>query len=139
MRNSTVKQMNKVHSILTDKEYVKAEELMRRTNLSKASIYRVIKLIEQELNVPIYSTKKGYILAQYAKACDDVLFLRKANGTYSRNAFKARLVLPYVGKRWKTEKEKDLLDRMIMPMLPSDTLLKKAELAFVTTLNSLGL
>ena len=138
MRPSTVDMMNKVKALLIDNERMTAAEITAKTHLSKASIYLMMKRLNEN-GTPVYSSKKGYILAEYADQRDDVHFLRKINGYHAGSCARLQAAFQHIQRRWRGEKQQSLLMDMVRPMQTQKALLSSAQNAVLTCVNKLGL
>ena len=138
MRSSVVEQMNRVKTLLIENERMTSEQLSEKTRLSRSSIGRIMKRLNAS-GIPVYSSTKGYILAEYASKRDDVHFFRVANGYFASSSNRLTAAYKYIRQRWKSQKESALLADMTKPINTSDMAIKRANKAIVSCVNSLGL
>jgi biotin operon repressor len=130
--------MEKVRKLLIENSHMKVAELQAKTRLSKASIYLMIKRLNEQ-GTGVYPTKKGYILAEYAEQCDDVHFLRKINGYHASACMRLHASIEHINKRWKSEHNQQLLMNMVRPLQTSKSALESSRRAIIQSVNQFGL
>lgn len=149
MRASTKDMMDKIHNRLinvkkSDKKdgkvsYVNMDALLEECNLSKASIYRCMRLL-RENGIGIYHRVGfGYVLAEFAGQKDDVHTLRRINGRRTSDMINLHAAHNWMKSRWKTDWERRQLSAAIRPLLPSLPELEQSNTVLLKFQNSLGM
>lgn len=148
MRANTKDMMGKVHTRLinvrnSDKKdgktkYVDMSSLQEETSLSKASIYRVMRLLRQQ-GIGIYHrVGYGYVLAEFAGKKDDVHTLRRINGRRASDMISLGAAQQWMKGRWNTEWARRQLTAALRPLLPSLPELEQSTKVLLKFENSLG-
>lgn len=150
MRARTKDMMKKVHDRLinvtksdkkdpdTNVQYVNMDSLVSTTSLSKASIYRVMRLLREE-GIGIYHRVGfGYVLAEFAGQKDDVHTMRRIHGRRTSDMISLHAAQQWMRGRWKTDWERRQLAQAIRPLLPQPQLLENSMTVLLRVGNSLG-
>jgi hypothetical protein len=132
MRSRTVEMMKKVKDLLTEKEYLPAQEIAERCHLSVGAIYRIIRLMRIE-GIGTHVTPRGYVLSEFAKKTDDTHFLRRLNGRRTSDFIAMSAAAPHIKKRWKGVEDKRNLGIIFGP-LSSDLRLLDAGITAIRSL-----
>lgn len=115
MRFRAVDFVKKVHTALLENNYQTADELAEKCYLKRSTIYRVIRLLRIE-NIGVISTKKGYILSEFAKKSDDVGFIRRCYGRRASDFIAIQAALKDINSRWNSISDKKIMSIMLHPL-----------------------
>jgi hypothetical protein len=117
LREKTKLMVKKVHDILIKSEYVKSDELARQCHLNIWSIRLIIKYLRAS-GIGILPTNKGYILAEFAKVTDDVMFIRGIMGRRASDIMSIHAAEKHIRKRWNNIKGKDNIKNVLEYLSP---------------------
>lgn len=115
MHKKTEEMLNKIQKILIESEHITAEELGKKCHVNVGSIFRVIKFLRLK-GIGILTTRKGYILAEFAKQEDDVNFIRLIYGRRTSDFLAIQSAMPHIKERWKSEVDQKNLQSLIVPL-----------------------
>jgi len=93
--------MEKIESLLKDNEYMFAKQLASKCGTSVGTISKYIRMM-REKGIGIHSTKRGYILSEFASKKNDTEFLRRLNGRRLSDYYAASSAQPHINSRWST-------------------------------------
>jgi|WetSurMetagenome_2_1015567.scaffolds.fasta_scaffold162246_2 biotin operon repressor len=97
--------MDKIESLLKDNEYLFAKQLASKCGVSVGTISKYIRKM-REKGIGIHSTKKGYILSEFASRKDDTGFIRRLLGRRLSDHYAATAAKPHImGRRTGATKE----------------------------------
>lgn len=112
MKEKTAMMIKKVHTLLKENEYLTTEYLCKNCRLGKWSIYNIIRYLRIS-GVGVLPTKKGYILAEFAKKRDDVHFMRRCFGRRTSDLIAMRAAEPHIIKRWNGIEDKNNVTQVL--------------------------
>jgi Lhr-like helicase len=116
VRNKTADMIKKVHNYLVDHNYATAEQVAEHCALSKASIYRIVRIMREQ-GIGVIPATEGYILSKYAKKNDDVRFIRTLNGRRTSDYFSLAAAEKDIRNRWNSIAERRDLQLLLPPLL----------------------
>ena len=105
----------KALSILKDKEYIHADMLAEKLNMSKSGVFLLIRKFRTD-GVGIHTTPKGYVLSEFAKKIDDVHFMRRLNGRRASDYIALAAAEPEIRRRWSSVEDRRNLKLITGPI-----------------------
>ena len=115
MRPSTKEMISKVKNLLVENEYCTADFLAKKCKLSRASIYRIIRIMRTE-GIGVLPGVDGYILSEFAYKRDDVRFLRRLNGRRTSDMIALGAAHKHISKRWNAVTDRRTLKLIVGPL-----------------------
>lgn len=111
MREKTAMMVKKVHSLLTDKNYLTAKEICSALRIKPWTIYKIVRFLRLE-GIGIIPTKKGYVLSESADKSDDVGFIRKCFGRRASDLIALNAAQADIQKRWHAVEDKNNINQV---------------------------
>ena len=107
--------INKVYKLLQENEYITSQEIIKKIKMAKGSVFRIIRLMRIK-GIGVLSTRKGYVLSEFAKQRDDVYFIRMMYGRRASDMIAIQAALPHIKTRWHDEVDQRNFKSMLHPL-----------------------
>lgn len=124
LREGTKEHMERVCKFLTEHEYCTSSFLAKKCQISKPSVYRVIRLLRMD-GIGIIPTSRGYVLSKYASKNDDVGFMRRLNGRRTSDYIALNAAEKHIKRRWKSVSDRRSVNLIMRPLSSDLGILKK--------------